>query len=178
MKQLTFVIFAAAMLVFASCTKYKDTPGDPNNPLLNRPYCNDPEGVNYNWDFPGKPDNTTCLYPTDVFRGEYVYTDSIYDGSQKFLRSEVRDISMTASSKTKLIIAGLCASSSLTFTASRRLRADADTISFAYGQPFCRAQDTLSGAINRPNLSGPVSFNLIVGTDTGTFYHRGAAVRK
>ena len=40
------------LLVAASCSKYTDDPGE-TDPRLSRKYCNDPEAVNYNRDFPG-----------------------------------------------------------------------------------------------------------------------------
>ena len=171
------VFFTVIILILASCEKYKDVPGDPNNPLLQRPYCNDPAGVNYNWDFPGKPDNATCIYPADVFVGNYTYTDSIYDASQSFIRAQVLNLNVSSSGQEKIAISGFCPGSSISLTASRRLRADADTV-VGFGQLLCRPTDTVTGAISRPDITGSVLFDFTVISDTGLNYHRGSAVKQ
>ena len=176
MKYKAGYFLVAVILILASCKKWKDTPGN-TSPLLNRPYCNDPTAVNYNWDFPGKPDNSVCFYPTDVFKGNFIYTDSIYDGAQNFIRSQVLNLVINSSSRSKMTIAGFCSSGNLSFTATRQLRADADSV-VGYGQLLCRPTDTITGNINRASLTDPIVFDLTVNTDTGVSYHRGSAVRQ
>ena len=176
MKHKAGYFLVAAILIFASCKKWKDTPG-ATSPLLNRPYCNDPTAVNYNWDFPGKPDNSVCFYPTDVFKGNFIYTDSIYDGSQKFIREQVLNLTVSTSSRYKMTVSGFCGTGSISFTATRQLRADVDTV-VGYGQLLCRPKDTITGNIDRTDVTGPVIFDLTVNTDTGLTYHRGSAIRQ
>lgn len=161
-----------------SCKKYKDNPG-PTDPRLDRPYCNDPQAVNYNWGFPGKPDNSICLYPTDLFTGSYDYYDSIYDGSNKLVGQVTTTLSMTAMDHTKMRISGFCGSSAYSFTANRQFRAEGDSILAGGAQLFCRPVDTLSGYIFKDSVVGQtVHFNLTVASDTGVYYHRGSAIKK
>ena len=164
-------------LVAVSCKKYKDNPAQPD-PRLTRPYCNDPQAVNYNWDFPGVPDNSKCFYPSDVFTGNYLYTDSVYNGTSNLLNVQSYNLTISKTSNTKLQLGGLCPSGSLSFTANRFARADGDT-SVPGGQPLCRPQDVISGNITCPDrASGFLLFDLTVAGDTGTFFHRGSAVKQ
>ena len=171
------LLLLGLVLTFVSCKKYEDKTG-PTDPRLVKPYCNDPQAVNYNWDFPGTPDNNTCVYPTDVFKGEYTYTDSIYDANSKLVLHQTLQLTFIPSTKTKLFVAGLCPTGALSFTASRRLRADADT-TVGIGQLFCRTEDTVSGYISRENIvDAPIRFSLTVNSDTGIFTHRGSAIKR
>lgn len=178
---LKFVLFAlVAMATFSACKKYSDQPGSHTDPRFERRYCNVPEAVNYNWNFPGTPDVTdaVCLYPTDIFKGSFVYTDSIYSVANEFIRQEVKNIAITPTSRTKMLITGFCSSGSLSFTANRNLRADGDS-SILNGQPLCRPVDTLSGYVFRAvNDSLHIQFAWQVNSDTGVFFHRGTAVKQ
>lgn len=161
----------------ASCKKYEDTPG-PTDPRLSRPYCNDPRAVNYNWGFPGTPDNSKCFYPSDVFAGTYLYTDSVYDGSSVLRLVNTYHITFTKVTDSSLTLAGLCPTGTLSFRANRTLRADADS-TVPNGQLLCRPQDTVAGNIIRPSMDSTfLNFNLSVISDTGVYYHRGSAVKQ
>lgn len=165
------------ILLVASCKKYMDEPGK-NDPRLSRKYCNDPEAVNFNRDFPGTEDNSVCYYPSDAFKGSYRFTDSIYIGSDTILRPLT--ISITAQSKTKFSLTGLCDGSPtpVTFTATRVLRASVDT-TIVEGQALCRPKDTVSGYIIQPlSDSTQIHFYLTVVSDTGTARHEGTAYRQ
>src|SRR5262245_8926779 len=83
------------VLLLASCEKWEDTPGK-SDPRLERKYCNDPEAVNYNRDFPGTADNSVCYYPSDAFSGRYSFIDSIYDEGNKLIKQESLVIDVTA----------------------------------------------------------------------------------
>lgn len=170
-----------ASLFIAACNKWKD-PAPYTDPRLTNPYCNDPEAVNYNWGFPGKPDNTVCFYPTDVFRGTYVLTDSVYQTSTGFLLyGSVDTIQIYALSHTKLAILGLCnGGDSLKLTAGLTMvaRVDTtvgDTTVLRWGQLLCRTQDTVSGTVTFSTLDSLLHFTLDVVSDTGTTQHLGKA---
>src|SRR5947208_3141374 len=79
-RPIVLMALGVLFLISASCKKYTDQPGK-SDPRLARKYCNDPSAVNYNRDFPGTEDNSICYYPTDVFKGQYTFTDSIYSGA-------------------------------------------------------------------------------------------------
>jgi hypothetical protein len=184
-----FVFIALFMVasggVFLSCKKYVD-PAPQNDPRLTRPYCNDPEAVNYNWDFPGKPDNSTCFYPTDRFTGTYRLYDTVVRAADAlYLSSDSFDIYFSPSSHSQTRVTGFCGGSgSLQLSVSRTLIASIDTTvgdstTTAAGQQFCRSVDTVSGTITRDPLNNTilhVSFN--VASDTGLTQHYGTAVKK
>lgn len=175
-----YTLFLALLLILAGCKKYEDVAGPHTDPRFERKYCNVPEAVNYNRDFPGTPDNTdaVCIYPTDIFKGRFLFTDSIYNEANLFLRQEEKLLNMLALSRTKLAVAGFCPSSSLTFTANRNQRADADS-TFTNGQSLCRPTDTLTGYIFRGvDDSTHLQFEWRVASDTGVFFHRGTAVKQ
>jgi hypothetical protein len=51
----------------------------------------------------------------------------------------------------------------------------------AFGQPFCRILDTLSGTITKDRFdttNTKIKFNWKVVSDTGTYYHKGTAVKQ
>lgn len=174
------IVLLVSVIAITSCKKYSDTPGVRTDPRFNQLYCNVPEAVNYNWNFPGTPDvsDAVCFYPSDVFKGNYLYTDSIYNASSVFLRDEVKNLSIVASNHTQLTVNGFCSSASLPFTADRNLHADADSTG-VNGQLLCRNLDTLSGYMfaSRED-STHIQFSFRVGSDTGVFFHRGTAVKQ
>lgn len=165
-------------LLALSCKKYEDKPG-PDDPRLVRPYCNDPEAVNYNWDFPGKPDNSVCKYPADVFAGRYQFNDSIYDAGNSLVLRQQYTLTLTARSRSALDITGFCGpGDAIKMTASRFFRASVDTTIEA-GQPFCRSLDTLSGYITRTAADDTrLKFFFTVVSDTGLSYHQGTAIKQ
>lgn len=170
----TFIILSCLCL---SCMKSKtNTPtGDPR---LSRVYCNDPEAVNYNWNFPGTPDNTTCFYPTEVFSPAYTYNDSVYFSDGTFLFTKSYTLHVYPLSHVKLAIVGFCTSGdSLKLTADRFYHAQLDSTS-DLGQQLCRVQDTVSGnIIQNKSDSSRLQVNFTVQSDTGLTYHRGTAVK-
>jgi hypothetical protein len=190
MKVKGIVLLFLPVLVFFACKKWEDPkgPGDPR--IDERTYCNDPEAVNYNWNFPGKPDNTTCFYPTDIFKGTYLFTDSIYSSDNVF--DSARSVGsftlrLVPIDKYRFTVSGFCGlADSLKFTAERATyRANADSTinvsdtTFDYGQYFCRVQDTISGFLFRNrNDSTRLMIEFVVRSDTGLNFHRGTAIKQ
>src|SRR5690606_14578068 len=96
-------------------------------------------------------------------------------------------IEIIPNGKTTLRIAGFCATKNLIFSADRISEiAYADSTYMlndttkAYGQPFCRTQDTLSGTITKStldSLSHDLQIDWKVISDTGINYHRGTAIK-
>lgn len=176
--------FPAALFVLLAvvvgCKKYTDTPGQ-SDPRLTRKYCNDPEAVNFNRDFPGTEDNSVCIYPANAFQGTYDFIDSVYSGNNVLQKELPLTLQITAQSHTKMTITGLCGASQSTgiaFTAARTLRATVDT-TIVTGQPLCRIKDTVSGYIAGNTSDGSrIRFYLSVVSDTGTTQHMGTAYRR
>lgn len=167
-----------------SCKKWED-PAPVDDARISRPYCNDPTAVNYNWNFPGKPDNTTCYYPSDLFVGNYTLNDTIYDDKDVYLAALTRDISLTKVSYNQVAVNGLCDfGSNLVVTAWAPYFAAVDTtvgdtLSESQGQLFCRTQDTVTGYFSRDKIdSSLVYIELTVKSDTGRTIHRAFARKK
>jgi len=189
MKERLLIPLLLLVLTLASCEKWSD-PQAVTDPRINeRKYCNDPEAVNYNWNFPGLPDNTTCIYPSDLFKGNYTFTDSIYSMDQIFDSTRILttySLQVIPVSKTALRIVGFCGNTdSLRLSAERSsYRANVDSTiqvtdtTFDYGQFFCRSLDTVSGIITKDrNDSTKIMFELKVVSDTGVNYHKGTAIK-
>lgn len=169
---------ACCLLALGSCQKWEDKPGQ-SDPRLSRKYCNDPEAVNYNRDFPGTADNSVCYYPSDAFSGTYSFIDSIYDEGNRLIKQESLTITLTASTHMKFTMDGLCLGGSqpIAFTSNHLLHADADS-TVTDGQLFCRPIDTISGYIaQHPLDSNKIRFNLRVVSDTAVNLHEGMAYR-
>ena len=179
---LIFLTAATAMLL--SCAKWKDPK--PVNLHLTNPYCNDPAAVNYNWGFPGKPDNTICYYPNTLFLGTYMmhdsmYRDTLFIGADSFLIN----VTISDTSHTKVFVSGFCNTGTLRFTAAPTYVATVDTTvgdttTLHQGQPFCVLTDTLSGTITKSILDSPtvlfISFQ--VASDTIITTHTGRAIKQ
>ncbi len=179
---LRYIVIAIFCIgAFASCKKYKDQPG-PDDPRLERPYCNDPEAVNYNWDFPGKPDSTVCYYATDVLAGNYTLQDSIYSSENVLDTLGIRTVyfNIYPLSRFHIGVVGLCGPDTLFFLSDRYYNISADSL-FESGQPFCSPLDTVTGTMRlSPGDTTFLQLDLTVygGALTGTRYHRGTAIKQ
>lgn len=176
-------LFLVILCILISCQKYKD-PTPTNDARLTNRYCNDPAAVNYNVGFPGKPDNTICIYPSDVFTGTYIFRDSVFHTSDNiFLFYDSVVISINpASYPSKISLTGICNSGGvLKLTASPTYLATVDTTIgdetvINRGQPLCRLQDTVSGTIFRDRIDTTLlHITLQVASDTGMTTHIGDA---
>ena len=186
MRSFTLILIAGFSLfagIFYSCNKWVD-PKPINDPRLINPYCNDPNAVNYNWGFPGKPDNTICYYPSDLFKGKFVFQDSVYSQSGStfglFLWAKTDTLSFYALSQTKIIASGICGITdsfkltAYTFTATMDTLVG-DTLTSARGQIMCRVQDTVSGTLFYNRTDSLIHISLQVINDTGISTHVGVA---
>lgn len=164
-----------------SCNKWAD-PAPVTDPRLTNPYCNDPEAVNYNWGFPGKPDNTICFFPSDIFSGTYLFIDSVYlAASGLFIYTQAETLQVSKQSKTELLISGLCSNgNTLRVTAHSDFTATidttaGDTTTLNRGQLLCRTQDTASGTFTYSRIDSLLHIQFQVVNDTGITTHMGKA---
>ncbi len=176
------LVCAAAIGIMAGCSKAEE-PQSIDKTKISGTYCNDPKAVNYNVGFPGTPDNSICIFPTEVFKGEYVFYDTIYDGNYRLVRIiPPVTFTLTATDFTKLELKGLCKDITLPVTADRFYKATIDSVMGAVnllpGRTMCREQDTISGMFTRSQTDNSVQVNLTVLSDTGINYHRGTAQKK
>lgn len=176
MKRAALCLLSVALM--AGCKKYEDKPGDGSDPRLQNPYCNNPDAVNYNWGFPGKPDSSVCTYPTDYFGGQYLFVDSVFlpDGTSAFADSIY--LSFIPLSREKLGVTGFCLpGDTLKLTVNRYLRATIDTTVVA-GQLLCQPGDTIAGYFWRSlEDSVKMHLNYSIVRDTGVSTHAGTAIR-
>ena len=172
-----------AVCLLNSCAKWKDPKGY-TDPQLTNPYCNDPNAVNYNWGFPGKPDNTICFYPNQLFAGTWEYYDSVYSVSSGLLLfTDSFTMTVHSISDTIISVFGFCGSApdSIILAAGPTYIATVDTLIgdsiTTEGQRLCRVQDTINGTITRDRLDSPyvLHVNLQVTSDTGATIHSGSA---
>jgi hypothetical protein len=183
------LIITGCLIGILSCKKWQDKPGIPDPRINERKYCNDPRAINYNWGFPGVSDSTVCMYPAQVFKGKYIYTDSIYfpDFTQDTLHPEkTYTLLINEISYNKLSLEGFCEGNQAIFlTASRyNYRATIDTTIHSsdttvdYGQFFCRQLDTLTGYLSKSQGdSTHLLIEFTVVSDTGIRIHKGTALR-
>src|SRR5690606_20742049 len=106
------IVTAITVVSVVACLKPDDLPkAEPPSELANH-YCNDPRAENYNRGFPGIPDSSVCVYPVDVFSGQWTMTDSIFRPDSTFDAVTVQTISFSSTEDTLLShlkITGLCA---------------------------------------------------------------------
>ena len=181
MLKYSFLLFAGFILLM-SCSKQQDATVDDG--IFDRLYCNDPEAVNYNRDFPGTPDNSTCFYPKDLFEGTYIFKDTIYNA--EYERDTILDYNITihAQSNTLLKLTGFCSQDSVTFIADRFYKATVDSTTFQdsnkiAGQILCRSTDTLTGIITTEESDNTkIRIVWAIASDTGLNYHNGTATKQ
>ncbi|MCW3123327.1 MAG: hypothetical protein JWQ38_2819 [Flavipsychrobacter sp.] len=170
---ISFLIISGICL-FASCDKWKD-PAPTDDPRLTNLYCNNPVAVNYNVGFPGKPDNSVCFFPSDLFQGTYIVKDSVYvSTSGLFLQADSFEITIVKYSDAKIGVTGFCKSGlQLYLTAGPTYIASMDTLvsdrdTIHAGQMLCRELDTISGTITKDRVDSTLlHINLQIVNDTG-----------
>lgn len=183
MKRLVFVILliVSSVVLVISCKKWKD-PAAVNDPRLTNPYCNNPLAVNYNWGFPGKPDSTVCFFPSDIFRGTYIFNDSIFLPDNTYVSFRVDTFSIYAVSENKIALVGFCSShsDSIKLTGLATYQATVDTVAaLLTGQTLCRVVDTVNGTITKDQIDTTVlHVNFSVASDTGVNLHFGNAIKQ
>jgi len=170
-------------LYMLSCKK-ADTAANKDIDL-SRPYCNDPQAVNYNWGFPGTPDSNVCFFPFSVFEGDYTLIDSVFDANYNLDSAQtiLRTLHIYKIDRTHLAIIGFCgANDTLKATATRFYSAYLDSTPISTtdtvklkGQVLtwtCNYNDTITGGLTRPSSdSTHLHINFTLATDTGIFYH-------
>jgi hypothetical protein len=187
MRNLLSILLLALLTtgVVVSCKKWQD-PAPTDDSRLTNPYCNDPSAVNYNWGFPGKPDNSVCYYPSDLFAGTYSFKDTSYQAATDlYLSADSFIIYISKISQTKISIDGMCPSGQkLILTAGATYTATVDTTvgdstTLYPGQYFCSEKDTVVGFFVRDKVDSSLIYvDLYIRTDTGATVRRGRAIKK
>lgn len=179
-KNYLLALGAIICMFAAACLKTDDPPPAKPNPNLKNHYCNDPNAINYNWGFPGIPDNSVCIYPVDSFVGQWALTDSVFHSDSTFNYLATRNLSFLSTEDTlhsHLKIMGFCSNNLPLFaTADKYGHAAIDSMdSQNAGQFFCTSTDTVTGNFQflfTTKDTMIVRLN-IVGSDAG--FHKGIA---
>ncbi len=185
-RQMQKIVTTAVLIILIagaifSCNKYKSPKGytDPN---LTNHYCNDPNGVNYNWGFPGIPDNTVCFYPTDVFAGKYLFKDSVYlQSGYLFIFADSIILTIKKLTDSQMCIYGMCPNGdSILMTATPLFTAYVDTVIgdsvTNWGQSYCGSADTIVGSISQNRIDSILTISFQVASDSGIItMHTGSA---
>lgn len=182
---LTVLLAVVISGIVFSCNKWED-PAPVDDPRLTNPYCNDPKAVNYNWGYPGKPDNSVCYYPSDLFAGTYDYHDTAYDTeTELYLSADSVVLTMTRLSESQIKVQGFCKGGGELFVSAYQAYVATvdttvgDSLTANPGQFFCRTLDTVVGTITRDKVDSSLIFvDFIVHTDTGTTVHKGRAIKR
>jgi hypothetical protein len=167
----------AVILIISSCKRYKD-PDPFKDSRINQPYCNDPSAINYNWDFPGVPDNSKCIYPAEIFKGNYFYRDSEITASGNIGNLDSFPITITQIDSTKLEIVGFCGTKIHTAKANRFYTFVLDSLT-GNGQNFCSTTDTVEGKGQKQNLTDTtfIKFNYTTLQNGVSVIHSGTATK-
>lgn len=187
------LLVALPVIFFFACSKYKDPPrADPDNPdiIALGPYCNDSRAVNYNWNFPGVPNDSVCVYPVDFFKGNWILQDVVLLPNGDTAQVLTRNLTFTATedtTKTHLAVTGWCSGTTPFYTtANKYARADVDTFpGSSLGQFLCSNTDTLNGyfakwsmADTAKLLPDTLKVELTITNAAGTTYHKGTAIKQ
>ena len=183
--KLVLMLLALPAIVFYACKKYKDPPVTTLDPRLTNHYCNDPRAVNYNWNFPGIDDSTTCVFPVDSFIGTWIFHDTIYLPSGDTQGTTIKQLIITSTedtAKTHLAVAGWCGGNTpFNATANKYNRADVDTFPGGpFGQFLCSQSDTLNGYFSKnplDTLTYSLKVDFTINSASGVTYHRGIATK-
>jgi len=167
-----------SLLFLVSCKPYQD-PQPFTDPRIVNKYCNIPSAINYNWNFPGIPEDSVCVFPAQIYNGTYFYRDSIFNNAGLLLDQDSFLLTFTQLDTTRLNITGFCAGNTISATASRYFKFNIDTI-VGYGQLLCQSTDTIYGRGSKLDLYDTLHIKMSyeVATDTGIIYHAGTATKQ
>lgn len=180
------LMLAFAGSLFMACKKYRDPPPtDGYDGQDTSHYCNNQYAINYNWGFPGTPDSTTCIFPVDVFKGSWLFTDTVYLPDSTVLEVSNKSLVLTATEDTMhshLAVSGWCSNGEhILITADRFKNAITDTvIPYSNGSQYlCSQADTISGRLNKYyNNDSFMQIDFTINTANGIQYHTGTAVKQ
>lgn len=172
------VFLVVVFFSFIACKKYKDPKPFTDSRIKNK-YCNDPSAINYNWNFPGVPDNNTCIYPAQIFSGNYQFFDTVVNEFGAYQTSDSFAIHIAQIDTVHLQISGFCNVGFFTAKANRFMKYTLDSI-IGNGQLYCNNQDTIVGYGIKKDIGDTLSIfiNYQLQTDTGVVYHKGVALKK
>ncbi|MFM6944660.1 MAG: hypothetical protein ACKOXV_05180 [Bacteroidota bacterium] len=174
-----FFIVIVCLSSFIACTKWTVTQS-PSDPRLTQKYCNDPFAVNYNWGFPGLPDNSTCVYPADLYLGTYLFHDSIYSIANVLIDTNQVLLHIYKQKMDRVVILGFTtAVDSLFVSVLKNGNGSLDSLQNIPGQLLSNVLDTVNGTCFK-YLSDTLrlKINWKLKTATGIYFHKGSAIKQ
>lgn len=173
------IYFLVLVMLIMGCKRYKD-PSPFTDSRISKPYCNDPSAINYNWDFPGIPDNSTCIYPAQIFAGNYLFKDSLIDSIGNVMAIDSFPLQIQMVDSSHLQITGFCGSLIHTAKANRFYTFTLDSL-VGNGQTYCAgSQDIISGKASKTGIFDSTQFTMqyLLQTSTGSSNHHGTAIKQ
>jgi hypothetical protein len=170
-------ILALLLLCLGACKKYKDPDPFTDSRIKNK-YCNIPTAINYNWDFPGIEDNSTCIFPAQIYKGNYLFHDTITTELGEFVSKDSFMVSFLQIDSTRLTVSGFCGLNLHYAKATRFFKFTLDSL-IGNGQLFCNNKDTIVGGGSKIGLQDTSTIQIVyqLQTDTGVVFHKGTAVK-
>src|SRR5690625_160640 len=155
------LILCMLALGFVSCEKYEDKAQKDIEDALKNQYCNITDAINYNWGFPGEPNDSLCIFPVEPFIAySWTLLDTVFNEDFEVLETRNRTIyfeEYTAIDTLKhmMLMHDYCSeNSSILLEANRHLLATVyDNIENDVGQLDCDESSVLNGFISLDSLS-------------------------
>jgi hypothetical protein len=175
----SFFIIIACLSSILGCTKWTDTQ-NAIDPRLTQKYCNDPFAVNYNWGFPGMPDNSTCVFPSDVYVGTYVFHDSIYSIANVLVDTNQVVLRVYKMKVDKVAILGFKnLSDSIFVSVLKNGNGSIDSLHNLPGQVLLSSLDTINGTCFKYITDTlRLKINWKTNTNMGIYFHKGSAIKQ
>ena len=177
LKTMQIRILAFILLFTGACKKYEDPDPFTDSRIKNK-YCNIPSAINYNWDFPGIADNSTCIFPAQIYKGSYLFHDTITNNLGEFISKDSFYITLLQVDSTRLTISGFCGNDQYLAKATRFFKFTLDSL-VGNGQVYCNNKDTIAGGGSKIGIQDTTSIQMIyqLQTDTGVVFHKGTAFK-
>ncbi len=171
------IILLFLLVATAACSNYTD-PDPISDPRLTTPYCNDPSAINFNWDFPGVPDNSVCFYPSEVFAGNYIWHDTLLNDNLTPRSFDSSFVTISQLDTTRVKLVGRC-STDLFLTTNKFLNIVIDSV-VNNGQIFCRPTDTIVGQGLKIGFADDTKFTIdyTIFSDTGNSVHKATFIKQ
>jgi hypothetical protein len=169
------ILIASIAINATACKPYKDPA--PKDLGLTNPYCNNPFAVNFNWGFPGKPDNTVCIFPAQVFAGNYKLYDSITSNNASTIFNDSALVSLAQLNDSTLTLSNHCVGNNYVVRATKTLQFYVDSTTLL-GAPFCNG-DTIAGNARKLNIDDSIiTYTYDLNNNGTTIKHKAILIKQ
>lgn len=179
-----WIYYAVLWLILGvSCSTYTDPEKPDIDDQLQNKYCNIPTAVNYNWNFPGKEDNSICFYSWDFYEGRWQFINDVYAANNNVekLYSDTIVLSFSKNAadtaKAEMQVSGWCGSGNFNILIDRFYIAKTDTMPNGFNyQIVCL--DTISGTLEKNIMdTSTLSLKMSVLSPNGQFNYIGIGTK-